>query len=133
MVALLCVQAVGRCNRVNLALATPDDGSICAAQPCRQFSERIEHGLQVERGAADHLEHIAGRGQLPRSGIEFGLEPGFRSSQFVLLATRLRELSLQPSFRGRELAALFLELTDELGNSCFESNVGSFHAEAPSS
>ena len=37
----------------------------------------------------------------------------FRSSQFGLLATRLREF------------------TNKLGDSCFESDVGLFHAEAP--
>jgi len=85
MVALLCVQAVGRCNRVNLALATPDDGSICAAQPCRQFSEGIEHGLQIERRAADHLEHIAGRGQLPRSRLKLRSQSGLLAARFVEL------------------------------------------------
>jgi hypothetical protein len=34
------------------------------AQPCRRSDERIENGLQIECGAADHLENIGGGGLL---------------------------------------------------------------------
>src|SRR4051794_35990844 len=106
MVALSCGQPVGGSNRVSLTLTTPDDGSICAAQPCSRFGQGIEHSLQVEGGAADDLEDVPGRGQLARPRFQLGRE-------FGLLATRL------------------LKLTDKLGDSCFESDVGSLHAEAP--
>jgi len=33
-------------------------------QPCSRFNERIEHGLQIEGRAADHLKHVGGRGLL---------------------------------------------------------------------
>ena len=31
---------------------------------CRQFYQRVEHGLQIKRRAADDLEHVGGRGLL---------------------------------------------------------------------
>ena len=34
------------------------------AQPRRRFDQRIEHGLQIERRAADDLEHVGGGGLL---------------------------------------------------------------------
>ena len=34
------------------------------AQPGRQFDQRVEHGLQIEGRAADHLEHVGGGGLL---------------------------------------------------------------------
>ena len=34
------------------------------AQSGGRFGQRVEHGLQIERGAADDLEHVGGRGLL---------------------------------------------------------------------
>src|SRR5437867_9303453 len=33
-------------------------------QPRRRRDQRVEHGLQIERRAADHLEHVGGGGLL---------------------------------------------------------------------
>jgi hypothetical protein len=35
--------------------------TIGVAQPRRRFHQGIEHGLQIEGRAADHLEHVGGR------------------------------------------------------------------------
>src|SRR4051812_9795499 len=105
------------------------------AQPRCRLDQRIEDCLELERRTADHFEHLSRRGLLPSSGLELGLKQGFRSSQFRLLATRLCELGLELSFEDSEfglLCARFLKLTDKLGQSCFESDVGSFHGETPS-
>jgi hypothetical protein len=34
---------------------------IGVAQPHRGFNQRVEHRLQIEGRAADHLEHVGGR------------------------------------------------------------------------
>ena len=34
------------------------------AKPCRGLDQRIEHRLQIESRAADHLEHVGGGGLL---------------------------------------------------------------------
>ena len=39
-------------------------GLIRLAQPCGRLDQRIEHGLQIERRAADDLEHVGGGGLL---------------------------------------------------------------------
>ena len=41
-----------------------DVGHVGVAQPRRRFDQRIEHGLQIEGRAADHLEHVGGGGLL---------------------------------------------------------------------
>jgi hypothetical protein len=39
--------------------------AICGlAQPRRRLDKRIEHHLQIEGRAADHLEHVGGGGLL---------------------------------------------------------------------
>ena len=49
---------------VNVALAPVDEGIARIAQPGRGLDQRIEHGLQFERRAADELEYVGGRGLL---------------------------------------------------------------------
>ena len=34
------------------------------AEPRRRLDQRIQHGLQIESRAADHLEHVGGGGLL---------------------------------------------------------------------
>ena len=41
-----------------------DGRHVGLAQPRRRFDQRIEHGLQIERRAADDLEHVGGGGLL---------------------------------------------------------------------
>jgi len=83
--ALRCGETVGGGNRISLALTTPDDGGIRAAQPCGRFGEGIENGLQVERRVADDLEHVASRGQLPRSRLKLRSQSGLLAARFVEL------------------------------------------------
>jgi len=45
-------------------LRAKDARHVGFAQPRRRFHQRIEHGLQVERRAADDLEHVGRRGLL---------------------------------------------------------------------
>ena len=41
-----------------------DGLAIRLAQPRRRFDQRVEHGLQIERRATNHLEHVGRRGLL---------------------------------------------------------------------
>ena len=45
-------------------VAPVQEGLIGLAQACRRLDQRIEHRLQIERRAADDLEHVGGRGLL---------------------------------------------------------------------
>src|SRR5262245_24741885 len=49
---------------VVVALASEYERAFGLAQSCRRFGQSVEHGLQIERGAADDLEHVGGRGLL---------------------------------------------------------------------
>ena len=60
-IALVCGESKGRSERINIALAAPDDPGVRLANAGCGFDERIEHGLQVEGRAADDLEHVRGR------------------------------------------------------------------------
>ena len=42
----------------------PDGGALRAAELRRRFDQRVEHRLQIESRAADHLEHVGGGGLL---------------------------------------------------------------------
>jgi hypothetical protein len=57
-------KAIAGGQAVGLALAPEDECALGAAQPRRRLHQRIEHGLQVEGRAADHLEHVGGGGLL---------------------------------------------------------------------
>src|SRR5262249_61161769 len=43
---------------------TPYASALRLAQPGSRLDQRVEHGLQVERRAADDLEHVGSRGLL---------------------------------------------------------------------
>ena len=47
-----------------IVLQKTDRRPVCTAQASRRFCKRIEHDLQIERGAADDLEHLGGGGLL---------------------------------------------------------------------
>ena len=49
---------------INFASSAGDGRAFRVAQPRCRFDKRIEHGLQVEGRAADHLEHVGGGGLL---------------------------------------------------------------------
>jgi hypothetical protein len=46
------------------ALKSVNDATVCFPQPSGRLEERNEHRLQVEGGAADHLEYVGGGGLL---------------------------------------------------------------------
>ena len=56
--------AVMRYSAQIIALAQEDDGVVSVAQARRRLDEGVEHRLQIECRAADHLEHIGGGGLL---------------------------------------------------------------------
>ncbi len=61
------------CCQIEDAVAGPEDRSfIRVAQPGRRADQRIEHGLQIEGRAADHLQHIGGGGLLLQRLAQFG-------------------------------------------------------------
>ncbi len=63
MVPLLLQEAVSRSDRIGVVDARRIDGDLLANRD-RRLRQRIEHSLQIERRAADHLEHVGGGGLL---------------------------------------------------------------------
>ena len=55
------VETVARLVKVNVSLANIDRAMRRADQFNRRTDERVEYGLQIERRAADDLEHVRGR------------------------------------------------------------------------
>jgi hypothetical protein len=51
--------AVARRPTVDLAVAPEQPRVVRVAKPGRRLRKRIEHCLQIEGGAADHLEHVS--------------------------------------------------------------------------
>ena len=49
---------------INSRLLARSDAIVGLAKPHCRFDKRIEHPLQIERRAADHLEHVGGGGLL---------------------------------------------------------------------
>ncbi len=56
----------------HLAVAQANDAKRCAAQRLCGFGQGRQHRLQVERRAADDLEHVGGRGLLIERFAQFG-------------------------------------------------------------
>src|SRR5262245_6979665 len=54
--------AVGK--MIGAILKTEYEGALGVTKPCRRCGQRVEHGLQVERRAANDLEHVGGGGLL---------------------------------------------------------------------
>jgi hypothetical protein len=49
---------------INIAVAKADRAALTANQPDPGRNQRVKHRLQIERRAADHLQHVGGRGLL---------------------------------------------------------------------
>src|SRR6516165_7907177 len=61
---------------IRIALPHQDGAVICRAKPRGRLDERVEHSLQIERRAADDLEHVGGGGALISvSAVSTGTEP----------------------------------------------------------
>jgi hypothetical protein len=54
-----------------VVLGEPDRRPVRAAQPCRRLHQSVEHSLQIESRAADHLEHVGGGGLLLQRFAQF--------------------------------------------------------------
>jgi hypothetical protein len=92
-----------------IPLKLKDDAPIGRTKPGRRFHQRIEHGLQVERGPANDLEDVGGRGLLLQGFAQLVEQPGILDSDRALGA--LRPFRFNTS-RGRALAALPPALED---------------------
>ncbi len=93
-------EAGGPAEKFALALEQP--GVIRLAQPRRQLDQGIEHGLQIEGRAADHLEHVGGGGLLlQRFGELLGArlhvveQPHVLDRDHRLVGERLHEADLR--------------------------------------
>src|SRR6516225_6540639 len=64
-------QAESSAGLITGALLAMNRRDVGFAQAYRRFRKRIEHGLQIEGRAADHLEHVGGRGLLLQRVAEF--------------------------------------------------------------
>ena len=64
MAALLCGEAERRCEGIAVAFPSSDNASICLAQLCCRFDQRVQHRPQIKRRVADHLKHVGSRGLL---------------------------------------------------------------------
>ena len=62
--APLGLDAVGGSKRIALTLPASQNALLCPAKPRRSFDQSVEHSLQIERRAADDLEHVGGGGLL---------------------------------------------------------------------
>src|SRR5262249_8064879 len=56
--------AIGSDDAVAFAVLPIDESEICAAEPYRALDEGLQYGLEVEGGATDDLEDLAGGGLL---------------------------------------------------------------------
>ena len=63
VIALFFGESESGGERICITLAAPDDAAISFANAGCGFDEGIEHCLQIERRAADDLEHV-GSGRL---------------------------------------------------------------------
>ena len=61
-VVLLAVEAVLRRQAIVTVLAPEDQRGVGIAEPRRRRHQRVEHGLQLERRTAHHLQQIGRRG-----------------------------------------------------------------------
>ena len=64
-------QAVAGCEAVDVTVPLEDHCPICTAKPCRSFSHTLQHGLQLELGAADGVQHLRHRRELVARVVQF--------------------------------------------------------------
>jgi hypothetical protein len=64
VVAVLGTAAEDEGDPVEVAIRLVDVAAVGAGQPHRMAHDRLEHGLEPEVGAPDHLEHLIGGGLL---------------------------------------------------------------------
>src|SRR6516162_9755366 len=63
-IGVLTRDSVAGFKVISFALRSAYDRRVRLAQLGGRLDKRIQHGLQVERRAADHLEHVGGGGLL---------------------------------------------------------------------
>jgi hypothetical protein len=86
----------GGCSTANLrrtkkiAFESPNEGGVRLAQPNSRFDQRVEHRLQVERRAADNLEHFAGGSLSLQSLLEFHFQFGVGLADAANASLRFR-------------------------------------------
>ena len=68
----------------NVSRLACDGRLVRLTQAGRQLDERVKHGLQIERRAADDLEHVGGGGLLLQGFAQFAEEPLHRQVSRLL-------------------------------------------------
>ena len=81
-----------------------DGGHIRLAQPSGRLDQRIEHHLQIEGRAADHLEHVGGGGLLLQQFAQFVQQAGVLDGDDGLIGEVLDQLDLLVGERAYLLA-----------------------------
>jgi hypothetical protein len=69
-------------------------GLIGVAKPGSRFYKGVEYGLQIERRAANDLQHISGRGLLLQRLAQFVEQPRVLNSDHGLISERLEHRTL---------------------------------------
>ena len=64
VLSVLTREPIARFKVVSFALRSTYDDRVGLAKARRRFDECVEHRLQIEGRAADHLEHVGGGGLL---------------------------------------------------------------------
>ena len=81
-----------------LEAVAPDARNSClvrATQPSRRFGQSVEHGLQIEGRAADHLEHVSGGGLLLQRFPQLAEQPGVLDGDHRLRSEVLHQCDLR--------------------------------------
>src|SRR6202171_1627675 len=75
-----------------------DGDDVGLAQASCRFRKRVEYLLQIERGTADDLEHVRGRGlllqrlgQIARPRLHFFEQPDIAERDYRLIGERLQQ------------------------------------------
>src|SRR3990172_8794430 len=68
---------MGNCNAEDLAVESKDMTVLGTAESCGILDEGFQNGLEIKRGATDHLEDFAGGGLL-REGLGEVAVPGLQ-------------------------------------------------------
>jgi hypothetical protein len=69
-------EAVARGGIIETVADKPDGRLVGMAEPARRLHQRVEHGLQIERRAADDLEHVCSGGLLLQRFARLVEQPG---------------------------------------------------------
>ena len=87
-------EPVGLSEKELRALLPSDRGLVGLAQSGGRLDERLQHRLQVEGGAADHLEHVGGGGLLLQRFAQLVEQAGVLDGDYRLVGECLQHIEL---------------------------------------